>query len=183
MSDLCQLADVKTYLGLTTTATDPVLQSLITGASAWIESFCSRVFAQATYTEIRNGNGGNRLFLANAPVSAVSSVTVDGQAIPAASDAQSTGYVYDGGTVYLRGYVFCRGVQNVTASYTAGFATVPADVAQACVELVAAKYAKRDRIDKQSETLGTQQTISYSMADMPAQVKAALLPYVQVAKP
>jgi uncharacterized phiE125 gp8 family phage protein len=183
VSALCALADVKAFLGITGSATDAVLQSLVTNASALIESYCSRVFARATYTETRNGNGGSRLFLANSPVSAVSAVAIDGQTIPAASGPLTTGYAFDAGVIYLRGYCFNRGVQNVTVSYTAGFATVPADVAQACIELVAAKFAKRDRIDKQSETLGTQQTISYSMADMPAQVKAALNPYVQVAKP
>lgn len=173
MSDLCALADVKAFLGITTSANDAVLSKLITNVSAAIESFCNRTFASASYTENRNGLGGNRLFLANGPVSAVASVAVDGQAIPAAVGT-GDGFLFDETTVYLRGYCFNRGVQNVAVSYTAGFAAVPADVAQACIELVASHFAKRDRIDKASETLGTQQTISYSQADMPASVKTAL---------
>ncbi|SEJ55960.1 head-tail connector protein [Frateuria terrea] len=173
MADLCTLANVKAFLGITSSATDGVLSSLITAISAAIESYCNRTFASAAYTESRNGTGGNRLFLAHGLVTAVASVTVDGQAIPAAVGT-GTGYLFDETTVYLRGYCFHRGVQNVTVSYTAGYASVPSDVAQACVELVAAHFAKRDRIDKSSETLGTQQTISYSQADMPAAVKTAL---------
>jgi uncharacterized phiE125 gp8 family phage protein len=170
---LCTLADVKAFLGLTTSATDGVLTTLIANVSATIESYCNRTFASTAYAETRNGQGGNRLFLANGPVTAVASVSVDGQAIPPAMGT-GIGYLFDETTVYLRGYAFNRGVQNVAVAYTAGFAAVPSDVAQACIELVASHYAKRDRIDKASETLGTQQTISYSQADMPAAAKSAL---------
>ena len=171
---LCVLADVKAFLGVTSSATDGVLNTLIANVSATIESFCNRTFASTVYTERRNGNDGYRLFLANGPVTAVSSVSVDGIAIIPAPDALTSGYLADANTVYLRGYTFTRGIQNVSVSYTAGFATIPLDVAQACIELVASHFAKRERIDKASETLGTQQTISYSQADMPAAAKLAL---------
>jgi len=42
----------------------------------------------------------------------------------------------------------------------------PEDLNQAVVELVGWKFAKRSRLDKQSETL-QQQTVSFSLADMP----------------
>lgn len=180
MSQLCALEDVKTYLGLTGGTSDVVLAPLITNVSALIENFCNRVFAQAPYTETMNGNGGYRLMLGNAPVSAVASVTVDGLAITQAANATDSGYVFDDDTVYIRGCQrFNRGVQNVTVAYTAGFATIPQDVNQACVEWVADKYGKRNRIDKKSETLGTQQTQAYDLSDMPESVRSALLSYVR----
>ena len=179
MSALCLLADVKTYLGITVTTTDAVLSSLITNVSAVIESYCNRTFAQATYNDTRNGTGSDRMFLANGPVTAVASVTIDGIAITAAPDAITAGYVFDDSLVYLRpgGFYpsrFNKGVQNCTIVYTAGYATIPADVAQVCIEIVAFHFAKRDRVDKASETLGTSQTISFSQADMPAGAKLAL---------
>lgn len=180
---LCALADVKAFLGISTSASDAVLTTLITNVSATIESYCNRTFASTAYVERRNGQGGYRLFLANGPVIAVSSVTVDGIVIAVAPDALTSGYLVDANTVYLRGYAFSRGVQNVSVNYTAGYATVPPDVAQACIECVASHFAKRERIDKASETLGTQQTISYSQADMPAAAKAALKQRVWVAVP
>lgn len=176
---LCALADVKTYLGITDTNSDAVLTALIAGASAMMETYCNRVFAQASYTETRNGNGGYRLFLATAPVTAVASVTIDGTAVPAAAGSMAPGYLFDDLMIYLRQRCFTCGVQNVVVSYTAGYATIPADLTQACVELVAAKYAKRNRIDKTSETLGSQQTQAYSVADMPASVKTVLNNYAR----
>lgn len=191
---LCQLSDVKTYLGITSSGTDQVLSALITNASSFIERYCNRAFEQASYTETRNGNGADAIYLRNAPIVSVQSVSVDGVSIPAAPDTTSYGYVFDEHKVYLRGDArvnpitpgifagypprFQRGVQNIVIAYTAGFATIPADVNQACVELVAAKLAKRDRVDKSSETLGTQQTQAYSMADMPASVKTALAQWI-----
>lgn len=179
MSQLCQLADVQTYLGDSAAASSPVLALLITNASAFIEQYCNRTFALTSYTETRNGNGGNKLFLLNGPVVSVSSVTVDGNVVPPSPNPLASGWVNDDSMVYIRGGWFACGIQNVTVQYSAGFATTPADVAQACIELVAEKFAKRNRIDKASETLGTQQTQAYIQADMPARVKTALQPYVR----
>lgn len=184
MSQLCVLQDVKTYLGITDTNTDTVLTALISSVSAAIETYCNRTFAQTTYTETRNGGCGQKLYLANGPVVSVSSVSVNGQAVPAAPDAVSYGFVWDATTVYIRPggggpQEFTKGFQNVTVTYSAGYATTPADVNQACVLWVASLFAKRQRIDKRNETLGQQQTIGYDMSAMPAQVKAMLQSYVR----
>lgn len=186
MSALCSLADVKTYLGWMDGNRDAVISALIPAASGFIESYCDRVFLQASYTETRNGNGGSRLFLRNGPVSAVASVTVDGLTVPAATNAVTFGYVFDDLAVYIRegGYPgrFNRGVQNVTVAYTAGFAAIPPEVNQACVELIAFKLAKRDRIDKKNEVLA-QQTVGFDMSDMPAGAKTLLAQYRRVSTP
>lgn len=182
MSALCALADVKTYLGIQNTNQDAVITTLITNASAMIESYCNRTFASAAYTETRNGTGGFRMYAAQAPITAVSSVTVDGTPIPAApapsNGSLGYGYVFDADLIYIRpgGYpgTFTKGIQNVMLAYTAGFATIPADVNQACVELIADKLAKQARIDKKSETLGSQQTVSFDLSGMPPRVVAAL---------
>jgi hypothetical protein len=179
VSQLCQLTDVQTYLGDSASSSAVALDALIENASAFIEQYCNRTFALANYTETRNGNGGNRLFLLNGPVVSVTAVSVNGQTIAAAPSVMANGWVNDDSMVYLRGGCFTRGFQNVTVAYSAGFATIPADVAQACIELVAEKFAKRNRIDKVSETLGTQQTQAYIQADMPARVKTALQPYIR----
>jgi len=186
VSQLCALADVKTYLGITNTNQDAVITSLITNASAMIESYCNRVFASANYTETRNGHGGYRMYAANAPITAVSAVTVDGISVPSApaptGNGLGYGFVFDSDLIYIRPGVpysgqptaFNKGIQNVTLAYTAGFTTIPSDVNQACVELVADKLAKQSRIDKKSETLGQQQTVSFDLSDMPPRVKTAL---------
>ena len=181
---LCALADVKTYLGIGSASTDALLTSLINNVSAAIESYCSRTFLSQTYTETRNGSGANRMYCNNAPITSVLSVAVDGYAIPASFTPTTYGWVFDTSLIYIRQGTpysgspncFSKGVQNVQLVYVAGYATIPSDLAQACIEWVAYKFAKRDRIDRRSETLA-QQTVGYDLSDMPLSVKSALNQY------
>ncbi len=188
MTLLTTLTDVKTYTGATDPSGDAAITALISNASAFIERFCNRTFGLASYTEVRNGNNRPRMMLNNSPITAVSSLSIDGYSIQVSSGPTVGGYTFDNHSIYLRpGYIngsgfrgygeFTRGIQNVVIAYTAGFATVPSDVAQACIELIAFKMAKRNRIDKKNETLGAQQTIGFDTSDMPASVKTALVPY------
>lgn len=181
---LCALQDVKTYLGITDTNSDAVLNALVSNVSAAVEAYCNRTFASASYTETRNGGCGPKLFLANGPVTAVASVTVDGQTVNPAPDALSGGFVFDSNVVYIRpGGIgpqeFRKGIQNVVVQYTAGFASIPLDVNQATVLWIASIYAKRNRIDKRNETLGQQQTQGYDLSDMPAITKRLLSSYIR----
>src|SRR6185312_9914823 len=187
MSLVCSIEDVKTYFNITSSAEDYVLTVLVASASANIEQYCNRTFAQAAYTETRNGNGGDRISVRQYPIASVQSVTVDGLTVPIASNAVSDGVVFSDDAIYIRnrgrpGYpaapwCFARGVQNVVLQYTAGYQTIPADLNQACVELVGWKRAKRDRIDKKNETLGSQQTQGYDLSAAPASVLAAIASY------
>lgn len=183
MTLLCTLGQVQTYVGTqaSDTSAAAAMEQLIEGASAFIERFCNRTFGSATYAEVRNGNDRAKLMTNESPITAVSSVSVDGVAIAPSAGPTVAGYTFDSYAIYLRPGLtvsrFWRGVQNVELTYTAGYATIPPDIAQACVELIAFKLAKRTRIDKKNETLGSQQTIGFDISDMPAGVKTALLPY------
>jgi len=123
--DLTTLAAVKGWRSppITTTADDAQIARVITAASAFIRRHLQRNLASQSYSEIRNGSGGRSLMLRQAPVTALASLAVDGVAIPAAPDPVSAGYVLnaEAGVIYLRDYVFWRGVQNVAIAYTAGF--------------------------------------------------------------
>jgi hypothetical protein len=123
--DLTILANVKAWRSppITTTADDAQIARLITAASAFIGHYLQRVLVSQAYGETRNGTGGRALMLRHAPVTALASLSIDGNAIPAAPDTTSSGYVLDGetGMIYLRAYAFRRGVQNVAVNYSAGF--------------------------------------------------------------
>jgi hypothetical protein len=66
--------------------------------------------------------------------------------------------------------------KNVLISYS----FVPADIEQACLELVGERYRTKDRIGEKSKSLGGQETISYSTAAMGDHVKMLLHPYRKV---
>ncbi|MGN6383654.1 MAG: hypothetical protein ACTHMK_13710 [Dyella sp.] len=176
--DLCAPSDVQAFLSLAAGQDDALLQTLCTAASAFVLSALNRNLLAASYSETRNGHGGDRLPLYQYPVTAVSSVTIDGVAIPPAPTALASGYVFDENMLYLRGYCFSRGVQNVVIAYTAGLATVPFDIAQATVEIVASKYKRRTELHVSGKTLNGE-TITFSQADVPASARAVLQNYMR----
>jgi hypothetical protein len=181
-ADLTTLADVQAFLSLPAGQDTALLQTLITNASILIHGELTRYILSQAYMEIRNGRGSYAMQTDGYPITVVSSVTIDGVSIPAATSATASGYAYSTGAIYLRGYTFNRGVQNVVLSYTAGLAAVPGDIAQACIEIVATKYNRRRDLHVSGKTLGGE-TISYTMADIPASAKLALGNYQRVIQP
>lgn len=188
--DLTSLADVKAWLQTSQSAfpstDDALLTRLITAASQYIQTWLNRRIAVADYQETRDGTGGRHLHFACFPVSAVLSLTIDGFAIPPApppapNSGPTAGYVFSATQVSLRGYCFWRGAQNIVVSYTAGYATTPPELAQACIELVALRYRERTRIGEVSKSLGGGETVSYSQKDMSAGIATLLQQYRVVA--
>ena len=180
VGDLTTLDNVKGWLSppLTTTNDDTLLTRLITAASQFIQTWLDRTIAETSYTETRNGLGGTRLFLRNRPVTGVTSLAIDGVNIPASSPPPlGAGYLYDDISIYLVGHVFRRGQQNVTISYTAGYAATPPEVEQACIELVALRYKERDRIGQVSKNLAGE-VVAFSQKDMPPSVQTLLDQYL-----
>ena len=163
---------------------DALLTRLITAASQFIQSWLQRQIAVSDWVEVRDGNGGQRLTFANFPVSQVWSLSIDGLAIPPvpAGGGFGAGYVFSPTELALRGYVFTRRAQNVSVTYTAGYASVPADIAQACIELVCQRYRERTRIGEVSKSLMSGETVTYSQKDMSDDVKTLLSQYRAVAQ-
>lgn len=177
--DLTNLDDVKAWLKITSNTDDALLTTLITAASKAMQTFMNRTIASQAYTETRNGVGGCRMSFANYPVTAVASVTVGLTVILPAASFGSAGYRFTDRQLVLTGYEFCRGFANVVLGYTAGFDTVPEDLAQAAKELIGMRYRERDRIGQKSKIID-KETITFNTADMPDDVKLILNNYKKV---
>jgi hypothetical protein len=180
--DLTTVAAVVQFQSLQSsvaTADAALLQALVTSASVFVATYCSREFVQANYRETRNGAGTAAIATLNFPISYVAQVTIDGQVIPPSTGPLVSGYVYDDKSVRLRGcYEFCRGAQNVTIAYTAGFPpnAIPEDLAQAVVEIVTAKYKRRQDLQLASRIIDGQ-TITFNQSDVPPSAKTVLGQY------
>jgi len=185
--DLTTLADVKAWLATGQnpfpSTDDALLTRLITAASGFIQSWLNRQIAPGDWLEVRDGTGGQRLAFANTPVIAVLSLSIDGLTIPPAPNDGGfrAGYVFSPTELALRGYVFTRRAQNTIVTYTAGFATTPPDIAQACIELVGLRYRERTRIGEVGRQLGGAERVTFSEQDMSADVKLLLSQYRLVA--
>ena len=249
-TDLATLADVKAWLGLSSTADDVVLAGLVSAISAAILADLGRSLLPATTTEVIDG-GGTSLPLRRWPVTSVASVTVGGAPLAPSPVPGIGGWRLDPPDVAppgamqrltFIGAAFPRGIANVTVTYHAGYEVlsevalvpavapytvsaqtpfgawcldtgvmgapgpytvaagvytftaasagtavqlsygyVPADLARACLEWVADRYAARSRIGVSAKTLGGQETASFVVKAMPDVVSRLLQPYRRVA--
>ena len=201
--DLTTLGDVKSWLQTGQNAfpatDDELLTRLITAASQFIQTLLNRQIASQDWIETRDGLG-NALGPSEAryqfgafPVTAVNRVVVDGVVIPAippsaqsgsvilGAFAAQSGYLFTPTQLVIRGYPVPRKAACVTLQYTAGYGTPPADLAQACIELVALRYRERGHIGEVAKAIGGGQTVSYSQRDMSASIKCLIDQYRIVA--
>ncbi len=195
--DLCTLTDVKAWLNVTVTTDDNLLQRLLTAESTMIQSWLNRQIASQSYTETRDGSGvgdgAYEMVLANYPVTAIASLTIDGLAVPASTDngVMQPGYGFDSHRIWLarvtnsyeerysNAWQFTRGRGNVIITYTAGYATTPDDIYQACIELVSIRYRERDRIGQNSKSLAGE-TVSFNTKAMTDSILQTLNQYKKV---
>ena len=180
MADLTELAKAREWIGVKTEVDDSMLARLITAASAFIASFLSRSILSASYVEYRDGPGGYTLSLLNYPITAVSALEINGVAMALATGTVNYGYQFNDRQIVMRGYKFSRGIRNVKVSYTAGYAAVPLDIEQACLELVAYKYRSRDWVGQASKNVGAE-TVSFVTKEIPDNALGTLKRWSRVA--
>lgn len=153
MPDLCDLQDVRTWLGIddSNTDEDSELSRLITSASLEFMNEIRRqdLFPAGDYTDRLCGNGEHELFLKHYPINSIASVKLNGSALDE-SDGTITGWFFDTDNpfpedrqklIYIGGCWPCSyyRIANLEITYNAGYSTVPEDIVQAVIELVAFK--------------------------------------------
>lgn len=154
---LCTLDDVKNYYGMETSSVeiDALIESLIDRVSKQFEMFCDRVFVSTNYIQYYDGNKTSYLFVDQYPITTVSGVWDDTDWVWG-SDTQISGTDYrvaDDNHIVFNATILTKGDQNVKVAYTAGYATIPYDLVQACVEEVLVKYKRRSNVEIRSKTL------------------------------
>lgn len=142
---LTSVSDVKESLGIDAgdTSQDNLIKRQINRATLYIESFCSlprdHHFASTTYTqEEYDGTGRNTIVLKMRPVITMSSFQSrdSNQNTDDWTDVESELYFTDLTSGVIELLFGARKSWNVyRVTYTAGFATIPADLAEACVTL------------------------------------------------
>ena len=187
-------------------AQQAILQGLITSASLKFINETGRAIGANgtgpyagidTYSETYDGNGGTRQFLVNAPIQAVSSLTIGNTAIQASTSFNVGGYVIDGtkasislrwggGTTVTLGYPGFGGTfgwlpQSVFVNYTAGYSTIPQDIADTLTYFVAEVFLSRSWLGQASQNLAELGTVSYRSWEMSPRVRQCVTDYKRVA--
>ena len=143
---LTSVADVKESLGITGTSQDNLIIRKINQATDMIESYCgknnSQHFKETTYTsEEYDGTGTNQLILKNNPVISLSNFsernTTQNENSWTTIDTQDYFVDLTAGVIDCR-FGILRHWNLYKVTYIAGFATIPSDLAEACVMLACA---------------------------------------------
>lgn len=182
--DLTTVANAKTWLNISVTTDDVLLARLVSAASQFVQTWLNRTIAATSYTEYRNGNGQDRMMLKNFPIISVTAVNINGVPISQAPALApnvpvQAGWQNDDLKVYLVGFQFWQGTQNIQFQYTAGYAVTPLDIEQATIELIGLKYARRQHIDQVSKNLNGE-VVAFSTKDMTDEIKTLLQQYRRV---
>jgi Phage gp6-like head-tail connector protein len=198
--NLCTLQQLKSWLSVTTGNDDPNLSLLIEVASEAIGRYCGRdnLGAVYSYTENYFKRGAYRLdshesfdlVLRHWPVVSLTSVVMNGasQTILNETTLQS----YSAGIYLLEDptdqrilkFRYLYRTDPITISYTAGYAagTIPAPLAQACLQYAAEIFKSAGWVMKKSVTVGGE-TVAMdegTIVGMSSRVTAALQPYRNV---
>jgi len=173
--ELCTAADVQAYLGTDKLADLELIGDLIARASEAIESYCRRQFGEVERTEYQDGGSGV-IILDCRPVIEVSAVYDDpAREWPESSLVPASSYVVSGHAgIVTADTAFSTGTHSVKVVYTSGYTTVPTDVAQACVIVVAGWFrsGRRARTGTVTNMPGTG-----PLGGLPAAAAGLLQPY------
>jgi len=138
-------AKIKTYLGITVTTYDTLLDSLATAVSAFMESYCNRIFDEATYTQEIYSGGKNIIFLKHYPVIIFTKLEYKSgsNSNPTWTEYTEDDYDLVDNRKLIKNSNFVSGINNIRATYSAGYATLPYEIEQLAIELIARKYNQR----------------------------------------
>lgn len=186
MGSLATIAQIKEFLNISSVTYDTFATNLLARASAFIEMQCSRVFAETEYKELYDGNGGCELFLDNYPIISLTKFSEDYDIATATInddiDVATILLQKDTGLISPTDFTISKGIRNIYVEYKAGYATIPADVQQVCIELCARKFKESDvnpaggRIGVTAKSVMSE-NVTFSFSDMSAMHKDILKAY------
>jgi len=169
----------KAYKNLQGTELDALIERMIPGVQALMETAMQRRIDSAERTETYHGTGGRAMLLRQWPVTAVAEVLVDGVPVPPGSHT-APGWRLAGRTLVLNGSRFTAGWENVQVRYTAGWTVVPGDLELAAHESLFMSIERRNHLDVSSKALAGE-TVAYITAALTPAAQATVDRYKSVA--
>lgn len=144
---LVTLADTKTYLQISDTKYDTILEMLINAVSTMFDNYVGFQIKKKTYTDLLlDGNGAVEFWLPFYPVTNITSlkeIDSDGSE-ETLTEGKNNDYIVDEdkGLLIRRDTVWIDDYDSIKISCDGGYETIPKDLQQACFLQVAASFQK-----------------------------------------
>jgi hypothetical protein len=138
---LTTLERYKSKYEITDNALDNQITMEIEQVSAEIETTCNRTFDETDYEVVMYGSGTNELVLNEYP-------------IKTATVADYTDFVINKKAGILQSGSIWSATTKYTISFTAGYATIPADLEKACMVMVSMALERRGSEHLKTEVIG-----------------------------
>lgn len=181
MSQFCSQMDIEALLQIDLTGHEAAASAAIAQASAYIQAYTKQTIEQVEDDEVSfDGKGTDRrLFLPQVPVTEIAQVVEDDEMLTLDDDYKLGAH----GILWRIGAYWSAGIQNITVTYTHGYATIPGVIAAVCARVAAriyqagAKAAQNSGVaGVQAMTLGDYSVTYVSSADEAVQGVTAALP-------
>lgn len=167
------LQDLKALMVITSTEGDANLKRLLDAAWATAEKATGQIFNRSISTETESwiADGGSVYYPMKQPITAIASLTIDGEIVPLSTGYSVSGYYLSGYAVKLRDYEFEDGAE-CTLGLTYGLVTPPEDLRQAVLELAAIKSAGPGHLGQKSTTGLSKETVTYFDNDVTPSIQS-----------
>ena len=195
---LVSLVNLEERLGIEAGSSPPdagfeYLSSLLDRASAMVENVIGREVEQAAFTEYVNGRGTPYLNLRRGPIDVavtppvVSSVTYDSDRVESLTTVAAGDYQVWGidanwrlpGYLEAASWAWSTGNKNYKIVYTAGWATVPADIQEATLHTAVWMKNKRRDTATSDRSVGDASMGGFAnLTDLVAELREMLAPYI-----
>jgi hypothetical protein len=182
--------DVKEQIKIVGNDDDALLDRLVLVADSMIENALGRKVKTDTYTLFVDGSGKRILWLPQGPLTSITSVSdvtynpVTGTPTPTAIDVGqyfAGGLEADGhiGLSWIEGYAFSwiRGQRNYKVIVDAGFTTVPNDITQLAIDVVAWHFNQRKAGGLSSRDIGAGAVIYRDIDALREYIQMIVRPY------
>lgn len=162
---MIDLADLKTWLGVSGTTHDAALTALEERAVAIVERSLDWYFGPPRpAVEILDGTNTWRMFLRQPPVGGEVVLSTRSSVRDPWREIEAVDWEIDGRGLYCApGHLWARGRRNFRAEYEEGFSEPPGDVVQLVYDLVAGIWKRRGSEGLLSERIGD---YNYTLADV-----------------
>lgn len=176
---LVSLAEAKTFLKISASSEDSVIEDFINRASIWANDYTGRRLKSRSNSDVYDGDGSDILLLRDYPVNAVTLFQIVDEPVPLIIYEDFSLNAENGIIKTKNGRMITKGFQNVDITYTAGYTTAPETVKEAVLLYVGHLYRRQyadQKFGVQSETVGDR-TTTYGSDDIIPKAKALLNPY------